>query len=229
MIKNFEHFPTEKKLHTDMLESKYGPIHSEILKHNELLREAHLKDKKNISRTYALTFFSFDKNNNEIKEIDNQIKDGGMIGATFRKYGYTVRKNVIDVFIFNIPNWLKHDFQVKDNVAKTRLSEFYAKKDNGAPFIYGTVFEVYSPDFREPSINEIDIAQINPVTKKFENESVSIEKIWTKLGQAAEINEWSDIQEKFNKAMVESKPFIKKFHKRIRDYFELKEKEIFLK
>lgn len=52
-----EHFNLVDKLHTDVLEDKYGPITARIIKHTSKIREAHLIDKKNISRTFAITFF----------------------------------------------------------------------------------------------------------------------------------------------------------------------------
>ena len=45
-----EHFPLVDRLHTDVLEEKYGPISSKILIHNDKIRKAHLVDKKGISR-----------------------------------------------------------------------------------------------------------------------------------------------------------------------------------
>ena len=52
-----EHFPIIKKLHTDILEEKYGKIHSEVLRHDDFMRESLLLDEDNIARTYALTIF----------------------------------------------------------------------------------------------------------------------------------------------------------------------------
>ncbi|MFH1802380.1 MAG: hypothetical protein ABH864_02915 [archaeon] len=70
-----EHFPLVDRLHTDVLEEKYGPIHSKVLVHDEKVRLSHLVDKKGISRTFAITFFQgpFDKN---IKRINEEIKKG---------------------------------------------------------------------------------------------------------------------------------------------------------
>ncbi|MGC9610723.1 MAG: hypothetical protein ABSE68_00665 [Minisyncoccia bacterium] len=192
-----EHFNLTKKLHTDVLEEKYGPIHSEVLRHDGEVREVNMVDGKGVSRTYALTFLTFDKNNPEITGIDLEIKNGGLIGKTFREHGYEVRKNVISVFLADLPESLKNKMQTAEDKAKTRLSEFYAKKDGEKPFIYGVVSEIYSPDFRPPEVNETDLAQDNPITSAMEKVGISKEMIWERLG-----TNFDDVKDKFDEAKV---------------------------
>jgi hypothetical protein len=190
-------FNLTKKLHTDVLEEKYGTIHSEVLRHNNEVREVHMLDKDNISRTYAITFFTFDRNNEEIIKIDKEIKDGGLIGKTFREHGYEVRKNVISVFITELPDSLKQKMKTEEKKAKVRLSEFYAKKEGENPFIYGVVSEIYSPDFRPALVNETDISQDNPITEAMEKAGITKNEIWDRLGRN---NDFSDIKERFEQA-----------------------------
>lgn len=192
-----EQFNLTKKLHTDVLEEKYGPIHSEVLLHNNEVREVHMLDENNISRTYAVTFFTFDRNNKDIFEIDNEIKNGGLIGKIFREHGYEVRKNVVSVFITELSDSLKQKMKTTNKEAKVRLSEFYAKKEGEAPFIYGVVSEIYSPDFRPASINKNDILQDNPLTESMEEVGITKDEIWERLGKD---NNFSDLKEKFDKA-----------------------------
>ena len=192
-----EQFNLTKKLHTDVLEEKYGPIHSEVLLHNNEVREVHMLDENNISRTYAVTFFTFDRNNKDIFEIDNEIKNGGLIGKIFREHGYEVRKNVVSVFITELSDSLKQKMKTTNKEAKVRLSEFYAKKEGEAPFIYGVVSEIYSPDFRPALINKNDILQDNPLTESMEEVGITKDEIWERLGKD---NNFSDLKEKFDKA-----------------------------
>ena len=178
-----EHFNLNKKLHTDVLEQKYGPIHADVVKHDSEVREVNMLDKDNVSRTYALTFFVFDKNNTEVVEIDEKIKNGGLIGKTFREYGYEVRKNVIAVFVTDLPEDLREKMQTKESEAKIRLSEFYAKKADTEPLIYGIVSEIYSPDFRPAEVNEVDQKQDNPTTESMEAVGITKTQIWECLGE----------------------------------------------
>ncbi|OHA58240.1 MAG: hypothetical protein A2571_03210 [Candidatus Vogelbacteria bacterium RIFOXYD1_FULL_44_32] len=197
MENNFQHFPLTEKLHTDVLEEKYGPVRAEVLRHDNEIREVHIVDESGVSRTYALTFLTFDKNNKEIAEIDQEIKNGGLIGKTFRDHGYEIRKNVIHVYTVELPDWLKSRFENESNEAKARLSEFYAKKKDESPLIYGIVTEIYSPDFREPEINNIDTKQDNPSTNAFELVGITKGEIWDRIGDG---NLWSGLQEKLDRA-----------------------------
>jgi len=221
-----EHFPVKDSLHTDILEQRYGPIHSEVLRHDNVretvegtdcIREARLVDEYNVLRTYALTFLTYDRNNEEILNIDDQIRNGGLIGKTFRENGYTVKKNVIDVFLIVIPEWMKKDFQTEAENAKARLTEFYAKKDGEAPVIYGYVLEIYSPDFKDPKngINEIDTAQVNPVTDKFTQVGIPMDEVWARLDRASEGDEWNDEEEKYKQAQELSRPIVEALHSKI--------------
>lgn len=207
-----EHFPTIKKTHTDMLKEKYGPIHAEILEHNELIREALLLDEKNITRTYALTFFPEATEDPEVSKIDAEIRKGGMIGETFRDNGFEIRKNVIDVFIIDVPSWLKDKFAVEENHAKARISEFYAKKEGAEPVVYGYVLEVYTPDFRPAEINNVDMMQVNPSTEMFAEIGIIKDKVWGNLGDeprdGLKDNKWSYLGDEFKKAKMKTGPLV---------------------
>ncbi|MEI8339532.1 MAG: hypothetical protein WCF94_02610 [bacterium] len=227
------HFPVKEKLHTDILEEKYGPIHAVVLRHDNVsespkgakrIREARLVDEKDILRTYALTMLTYDKGNKELVDIDNEIRQGGLIGKTFRSHGYTVKKNVIDVFIMDIPEWMSKDFHKDDKNAKARLTEFYAKKEDSTPVIYGTVLEVYSPDFKDPKdgINEVDMSQVNPLTGALQSVGVPTDEIWERLDRAAESNEWDDLKDRYEQARKLSQPAIDSLHERIIDYLNNK-------
>lgn len=196
-----EHFPLQNKLHTDVLEEKYGPIHAEVVRHDSEIREAKLVDGEGITRTYAITFFPKVEFVGELSEVNEKIKNGGAIGKVFREYGYVIRKNVIDVFIVDLPTRLQQDFQTHETKAKARLSEFYARKEQDEPIVYGTVLEIYSPDFRPPEINKVDQAQNNVPTESFEVVGITKRDVWDHLGNN---NDWSDNQERRQQAIANS-------------------------
>lgn len=206
-----QHFPLVEKLHTDILEEKYGEIHAEVIKHNKKIRESLLSDSKGIARTYALTFFE-SWGSKEIEKINENIKNGEAIGKAFRNGGYSIRKNVLDVFIIKLPTWLRKSFNTKENFAKARLSEFYAKKSGKTPVIYGIVTEVYTPDFRKPVINDVDKLQIGAITKCLEKNGFSKDEIYRRIGDD---NNYDDAQERYNLAKEQSKPIISKLISKI--------------
>lgn len=210
-----EHFPTIKKLHTDVLEEKYGPVHSEVIRHDKAVREVHIVDRAGISRTYAVTFFTFDKANAEIKAIDDEIRAGGLIGKVFREHGYEIRKNVIAVSVVDLPESVRTKMKVEETQAKMRLSEFYAKKEGAPPFIYGVVAEVYSPDFRPAEVNEVDRQQDNPTSAAFDRVDVSKQMIWDRLGSEAG---FTDIREKRAEAEALAGPEEEGLKEAVRQY-----------
>lgn len=206
-----EHFPLVDRLHTDVLEEKYGEIISKVILHDEKTRLAHLIDPKGISRTFAITFF-LDEWTEEVKKINNEIKQGNPIGKAFRKYSYAIRKNVLEVYKIKIPNWLKKEFSTKEDYAKARLSEFYAKKKESLPVIYGVVVEIYSPDFRRATINKVDISQRSALTECLEKQGFSKEEIWKRIGRE---NDYEDQKERFVFARKESNKIIKEYKQKI--------------
>lgn len=217
-----EHFPTKERLHTDVLEDKYGPIHSEVLEHSDSVRETFLVDEKGIARTYALTFFPEEQPNQEIKDVDVNIRNGGLIGKTFRESGFAIRKNVIDVSVLEIPEWLQKKFAVNADKAKARLSEFYAKREGGEPVVYGTVLEVYTSDFRAAEINDIDLAQVNPPTEIFQRNGINMDTIWSRLEDASKTDEWQDMGSKFENAKNAAKPRIRMIYDKVKERFKQK-------
>ena len=206
-----EHFPLVDRLHTDVLEEKYGSISSKVIVHNDKIRLAHLIDNKGISRTFAITFLS-KKWTKDTKTINEKIKKGVPIGKAFRIYEYAIRKNVLETYRIRVPKWLKIEFATKNNYAKARLSEFYAKKKGKSPVIYGIVVEIYSPDFRKASINKIDMAQESALTPILEKKGFSKEEIWKRIGRE---NDYEDQKEKFEKAKKESDSQEKKLKMKI--------------
>ena len=159
-MKQEEHYYLGEKLHTEVLEEKYGKIALQILYDNNEVREVLLNDKLGIARTYALTIRSNAwKNNKEIALVNDVIKTGEPIGRAFKTRGYTILKYVLAVYPVELPGWLRHAFMVKDHFAKTRITEFLVRK-SGKTFQYGYIAEVYSPDFRKPVINIQDECQV---------------------------------------------------------------------
>lgn len=60
--------------------------------------------------TIAATILQPEHRNEDMKLINEEIKNGGLIGKCFKRSGYEIRKNVIDVFNFQLPEHLQHIF-----------------------------------------------------------------------------------------------------------------------
>ncbi len=65
-----EHFPLVQRLHTDVLEERYGPVTADVLQHDNRVRQVHLRDKTGVSRTFAITLFPDAGISDSLKKID---------------------------------------------------------------------------------------------------------------------------------------------------------------
>lgn len=192
------HFPLQGKLHTDVLEAKYGQVHTRILRHDNQIRLAHLEDANGISRTFAITLFPSRPFRGEIAKINEQIKRGEAIGKAFRQNGYEVRKNVIAVYTTVLPETIRQAFMETREKAKVRLSEFLARKGNQKPVVYATVAEIYSPDFRPANINATDRKQVNPTAEALQQAGISLSELWQGIGQN---NNWKRKKTAYQRAL----------------------------
>jgi hypothetical protein len=223
-----ENFPTIAKLHSDVLEDRFGPIHSVVLRHDDTraeragefaLRWADLCDAAGVSRTHALTYLTYDADDHDLYTIDREIHDGGMIGKTFRRYGFEVRKNVIDVFVIDLTEDLRRRFATDAGAAKARFAEFYAKREGAEPRIYAHVLEIYHPEFRPAAVNDVDRAQINPPTEILEAHSITKDDIWGRLDRASETDEWADRAADYEAALLDGNPETLVWRRRIEQFF----------
>jgi hypothetical protein len=156
-----EHYQLNNRLHTELLEEKYGKISLQLLHDDDDVREVFLTDQQDIARTYAITTRSKGwRSNAAIRAVNDAIRAGEPIGQAFRARGYNIQKNVLAVYTIALPEWLRHAFMAEENFAKTRITEFLVEK-SGKVLRYGYVAEVYSPDFRKPVISRHDQTQVN--------------------------------------------------------------------
>ncbi|HLF93539.1 MAG TPA: hypothetical protein VJB14_08755 [Planctomycetota bacterium] len=205
-----EPFPLADRLYVDILEARYGPVHAEIRRHDERLRESFLADAKRIPRTYALSFLA-NPMPREARTVDADIRRGELLGRAFLRHGLEVRKNVIDVTVLELPPWLRQAFRTERH-AMARSAEFYAKREGAPPIIYAVVTEVYSPDIKRPLLAEIDIAQMSAATPELERAGFTREEIWDRIGRQ---NFWSDVRERHDAARVASLPSLFAHRKKI--------------
>jgi chorismate-pyruvate lyase len=196
-------------LHTEVLQDIYGPICVKVLKDDNLTREVLLTDQQNIARTYALTI----KNdewawNKEMQLVNAAIRSGEAIGKTFKTNGFSICKNIIDVYLVNLPEWLQQAFEHTSSMAKARISEFLVKK-NELIFNYGLITEIYSPDFRNATINAQDSAQINLPSCILYDMGLTKQQVWKYIEDKAlcknktpgYISFITDIKEKVDKRL----------------------------
>jgi len=183
------HLPLLNRLHTDELEDRYGPISVLVLRHDERSREAHLTDALGVSRTFAVTLFPYDGPPESLREIDADVRAGSPIGKTFREHGYELRNNVLGFEIVELPPSLRAAFHDQHSYAQARLSEMLCRHGRNLPLFYGTVFEIYHPDFRCPEAHRGDGLQEAVTLASLASQGVSLEEAWHCIGSGSSDDE----------------------------------------
>lgn len=164
------------RLTTDDLEGRFGPISARVLRHDNEVRECHLVDRLGISRMFAVTFFGSDRRSAELTIIDQEIKFGNPIGKTLRKHKYLINKNVFEVLVIELPEWLKIAFQDKRSYAKGQVSEILIRHENAPIEVYGIIAEIYCPDFEPIESIEVNHIQELPCSLLISNKEIVLLK-----------------------------------------------------
>jgi hypothetical protein len=176
-----EHFNLVDRLHTDVLEERYGKISIQLLHHDSSYRAIHLQDSHSISRTFAITLFPEAGHRSDISIVNQAIRAGGAIGKSFREHGYSIRKNVLSIDVLELSQPLRDAFLTDEIHAKARYSEFLVRRGQQLPQVYGIVVEIYHPDFRLPEVNEVDRLQVAPTVGSLCAQGVSLDEAWARL------------------------------------------------
>lgn len=204
------------KLHTEILEEEFGKIDVQVLSDDNNIREVLLTDELSIARTYALTIKSKEwQQNEEICFVNTAIQRGEAIGRAFKSKGYAVHKNVLDVYITILPEWLQIAFATESKKAKTRIMEFLVQKGDKI-YNYGIVTEIYSPFFRKPVVNAIDEIQINIPSRSLLKFRFGEKETWTSLHHKALASNLAkqhspvinEVKERVHEIIMESLPLL---------------------
>jgi len=187
---------------SDALKERYGPIAARVLRHDASVREAHLVDADEVTRTYSVTFLSRPMPA-ALRPLNDKIRAGRLMGETFRDQGFAIRKNIFDVFVVESPPWLRKAFRTKERYAWARLFEFNVRKGAAAPLHYATLCEVFTPDFKPPLVTPTDVSWLNPSTPALVACGVSREEAWRHINR---LGEGRDVSGRFVEARIATLP-----------------------
>jgi len=134
------------KLHTDLLESFFGPIRLNILKQENELRIVHLYDSEDISRTLGVVRFR-NYDTPTIKETHNRILGGELLGRTLMESGVPYEKSYVSTIRVHLPAWLKKDFKTTHATTSALYSHITLfDQDRNTTILYAELFEIIPPD-----------------------------------------------------------------------------------
>ncbi len=183
---------------SDALRERYGPISARVLRHDAREREAHLVDRRGVTRIFSVTFLSRPLPPS-IRAVNARIRDGGLIGDSFRDAGFAIKKNLLDVTLLPIPAWLRSDFGVKERHAWSRIFEFHVRKGTSAPRHYATLCEIFTPDFKPPIVTPEDVARVGASLRELVLRGLSEDAAWNRVGR---YDGPRDIQGRFAEARI---------------------------
>jgi len=196
---------------SDALGERYGPITARVLKHDARERQAHLIDSKGVTRTFSVTFFS-QPMPAPLRAVNAEIRAGCLIGETFRNHGFTIRKNVFDIFVVELPAWLRRAFGSKERYAWTRTFEFHARKGTSPPHLYATLCEIFTPDFKPPLVTPTDASWMGPSFPALLACGLNREQAWRGISR---LEDGRDVNGRFIEARVATLPLAFALRRRV--------------
>lgn len=117
----------------------------------------------------------------EMLAIDKEIGEGGSFHEVFVRYGYGVRKNVLDVYVISLTQGLRRSFNTVQTFAKAQNAEYLVRKDDKI-YCYGIVKQIFSPEIWSPSITERDKESVNFSFHTLQASGFSRKEIWELTG-----------------------------------------------
>lgn len=132
------------KLHTDIIEEKFGGFSIIILSQDEEIRIVNIVDKNEVPRTRAVSRFLYKGDDDDIVVCLNIIKKGGSIGKVFRENGFKIKKNILKHGYVKIDKKIQEAFDVSQEKTSFKIYDFLVCKDNGYIDVI-RILEIYSP------------------------------------------------------------------------------------
>jgi hypothetical protein len=177
-------FSLKNNLYTDTGNSK-RTYTEKVLYHDKATREVLLTDQQGVA-TLHTTIIKYNENplSDGIAEVERAIQQGEPFESAFRRRGFIIRKNVLDVYIVSLRAWLRKEFATVECFAKARNTEFIIKRGELIRN-YAMITEIYSPNLYKPEITEHDNVQVNFAFATLQAAGFSKPEIWQLMDQDA--------------------------------------------
>lgn len=146
-------------LNSVRIELKFGSYGVQILAQDQVSATRlsslySLHEGEKITRTLAFTKYETDIDD-RLKIAHEEIVAGGSIGATLKKYGFDLRKDLFfKGLVGDMPNQVQTLMHTKEVAFATVMYNLSAKSESRC-LPYCTIVEVYAPDFL--TIEEVDL------------------------------------------------------------------------
>ena len=167
-----------KKLSPGFREPQTDLVRTKWPRQNSASREAFTVGKNGKRRIYSITSLTNEWiSDEEMISIDQAISSGENLHEVFVRNGYSVRKNVLDVYVISLSHQLTTKFETTQIFAKAQNAEYIVRKEDKI-YCYGIVRQVYSPEFWPASLNDNDKQVINFSFYTLQSAGFSKDDIW---------------------------------------------------
>lgn len=143
-----------------------------------LSREALIAGKNGSGRIYAVTSLNNEWiMDEEMQAIDKAIAGGEPLHEVFVRNGYSVRKNILDVYVISLTHLLCRQFNTVQTFARAQNAEYIVRKGDTV-YCYGIVKQIYSPEIWPAALTDSDKDSINFSFQTLQSCGFSREEIW---------------------------------------------------
>ena len=144
-------------------------------------RKAFVKGKNGRIRSFTTT--SLDNEwvgDKEMLSIDRSIRNGESLHEVFVRNGYSVRKNIIDMYVISLSPALIQKFGTNQIFARAQNVEYIVRKGETI-YCYGISKQILSPEIWPPDITGDEKYPINYSFHTLLGSGMSREEIWDML------------------------------------------------
>lgn len=153
-----------------------------IIEEAEHMRTLWIMDQQDIALSHVtITKHGEWATDPDVVAADKAILNGERMGDAFRKEGFDIRENILDVYTISLSPWMRREFRTIEGFAKARNLEFVIRKQDRI-YNYGLVTEIYSPDFIKPAVTDKDRELINFSFATLKASGFSEREIWNLAG-----------------------------------------------
>lgn len=170
-----------------------GPAKENLLSEKVLYQDKSTREVLYTNHQGIATIYTTISKNNEhpfndgIAEVEKAIRQGEPFEKAFKRRGYIIRKNILDVYTISLRSWLKKEFATTQSVARAKSTELIIKRGELIRN-YAVITEVFSPDLYTTQVTEQDRSQFNFSFTTLRAAGFSRQEIWQLMDQ--EVTLW---------------------------------------
>jgi hypothetical protein len=168
--------------------TKENLLIEKVLYQDKTTREVLFTNHQGIATIYTTILKNNEHPSNDgITEVEKAIQQGEPFEKAFRRRGYIIRKNVLDVYTVSLRSWIRKEFATTQSIARAKSTEIIIKRGELIRN-YAVITEIFSPDLYTPEVTEQDRSQFNFSFTSLQAAGFSKQEIWLLMDN--EVTSW---------------------------------------